>query len=89
MYRSALGVAMLLPLLTGGGGRCRHRDGRWWCWWAPSASERSCERRADDRCSLITAMPRARIPPPRPHNDEAQSKEAWYVSIPLKPNGSW
>ena len=43
-----VGVAMLLPVLTGGGGS-RRPYGMWWCWWDPSAWERSRERRGPEQ----------------------------------------
>ena len=43
-----LGVAMLLPVLTGSR-RARYRYPMWWCWWDPSAWERSRERRSSEQ----------------------------------------
>ena len=38
-----VGIAMLLPVLTGSRRR-RYRYPMWWCWWDPSAWERSRSR---------------------------------------------
>ena len=53
-----VGVALLLPVLSGGS-RYRNRYDAWWCWWGPSAWEGSPERRRPGQGDVPQSPPRA------------------------------
>lgn len=58
-----IGIAMVLPVLSGGR-RQRSRYAMWWRWWDPSAWERSRERRGPDKTTNLRVR-HARSPLPR------------------------